>query len=184
MRIEIVGKNGYVPTKAVEDYVRKRLAKPINIFNPELILSVTVVLKEYPNTTKVEVTMPSKGITFRSEANDPDMLRAIDMTSDKLVAQIRKHNKKLKSHFHKQGIKDIYAQQDYVEDEEQLKQQASKKLVKTKQYHLIPMSVDEALLEMEMVDHDFYVFLNEKTMAVNVCYRRRDGDYAVIETYF
>ena len=91
---------------------------------------------------------------------------------------------RVKESFHKQGIKDIYAQQDYVEDEEQLKQQASKKLVKTKQYHLIPMSVDEALLEMEMVDHDFYVFLNEKTMAVNVCYRRRDGDYAVIETYF
>lgn len=184
MNIEILGKDGYVPGKSVEDYVRRRLSKPIGIFEPELILSVTVVLKSYSNTNKVEVTMPSKGITFRSEASDPDMFKAIDMTSDKLVTQIRKHNRKLKNHFNKQGIKDIYAEQDFFEDEEVIKKEAAKKLVKTKRYHLLPMTTDEALLEMEMVDHDFYVFLNEETNQVNVCYRRDDGHYALIETFF
>lgn len=183
MRIEIIGKNGYVPGKKVEEYVKKRLTKPIEIFEPELILSVTVVLKSYSNTNKVEVTMPSKGITFRSEASDPDMLRAIDMTSDKLVTQIRKHNQKLKNHFAKQGIKDIYLD-SLFENEEAIKKDVVKKLVKTKRHHLIPMTIDEALLEMEMVDHDFYVFLNVTTNQVNVCYRREDGDYALIETFY
>lgn len=184
MHIEILGKNGYVPTKSVEDYVKKRLAKPIGIFSPELIIKVTVVLKSYPSTNKVEVTMPSKGITFRSEARDEDMLKAIDMTSDKLVTQIRRHNRKLKDHFNKLGIKEIYAQDDFFEDERVIKKEAVKKLVKRKRYHLLPMTVDEALLEMEMVDHDFYVFLNEQTNQVNVCYRRDDGDYALIETFY
>lgn len=184
MRIEILGKDGYIAGKSVENYVKKRLAKPIGIFSSELILSVTVVLKSYSNTNKVEVTMPTKGITFRSEAKDPDMYRAIDMTSDKLVTQIRKHNRKLKDHFNKQGLKNIYAEHDIFEDEKLIKQEASKKLVKSKRYHLMPMTVDEALLEMEMVDHDFYVFLNEETNQVNVCYRRDDGDYALIETFY
>ena len=98
MRIEIVGKNGFVPTKAIENYVRKRLQKPISLFKPEWILSVRVVLKQYPGKYKVEVTMPCKGITLRSEVTDSDMYRAIDKTNDKLVAQVRKHKEKLTKH--------------------------------------------------------------------------------------
>lgn len=182
MRIEIVGKGGYVPSITVKDYIEKRLAKPIKMFNPELILSVTVVLKSYSNTNKVEVTMPCKGITIRSETSDPDMLRAIDLTSDKMVTQIRKHKTKLKDHFQRQGIKEIYT--DVFEEDIKIKQAVAKKLSKRKNFHLMPMSVNEALLEMEMVDHDFYVFLNEETNQVNVCYKRKDGDYALIETFY
>lgn len=182
MHIEIVGKDGYVVSETVKDYLYKRLAKPIKMFNPELILSITVVLKSYSNTNKVEVTMPCKGITIRSETSDPDMLRAIDFTVDKMVAQIRKHKTKLKDHFKKQGIKEIYT--EAFIDNKSVKEEVGKKLSKRKNYHLLPMSVNEAILEMEMVDHDFYVFLNEETNQVNVCYRRKDGDYALIETYY
>ena len=92
-------------------------------------------------------------------------------------------HKKLKDHFNKIGIRNIYADADVFEDEKTIIKEATKKLVKTKTYHLMPMTVEEALLEMEMVDHDFYIFLNEKTNQVNVCYRRKDGHYALIETF-
>lgn len=181
MKIEIIGRNGYVPTKQVEDYLKKRLAKPIELFNPEWILSVTVVLKRYKDRSKVEVTMPGKGITLRSEASDSDILRAIDKTRDKLMSQIRRHKAKLTSHLAKKGIKDIYAQQiefDPVLDAEEI----SKKIVRSKQLALTPMTADQAVLEMEMTGHDFYVFLDIETGNVSVCYIREDGNYAVIET--
>ncbi len=181
MKFEIIGKNGFVPTEAIEAYVKKRLNKPIGMFNPEWILSVRVVLKLYKDRGKVEVTMPCKGITLRSEASDPDMYRAIDKTSDKLVSQIRKHKTKLKNHMAKKGIKDIYAESFVIDPEQQAKEQAQK-LVKSKKYDLVPQTVDEAILEMEMMGHDFYLFLNKETNKVNVCYIREDGDYAVIET--
>lgn len=184
MRIDIVGKNGFVVSKPVEDYLRKRLAKPIDIFSPELILSVKVVLKQYPGKNKVEVTMPCKGITIRAEASDPDMYRAIDMTADKLVTQVRKHKTKLRDHFKRQGAKDIYSPEFSQEEEMLAQEQLSKKLVKRKMFHLLPLTVNEALLEMEMMGHDFYVFLNRETNQINVCYIRKDGNYALIETKY
>ncbi len=182
MRIEIVGKNGYVPNKAVENYVEKRLKKPLSIFNPNWVISARVVLKQYKDRSKVEVTIPCKGITLRSEVSDPDMLRAIDRSSDKLVTQIRKHRDKLTNHLAKKGIKDIYSKEFLQDTEEISKEVLAEKMVKSKSFNLTPMDLEEALVEMEMTGHDFYVFLNKKTNKVNVCYIREDGNYAVIET--
>lgn len=184
MRIEIVGKGGFKVGPKVEEYLKRRLAKPIEIFSPDLILSVNVAFKKYSSTNKIEVTMPCKGITIRAEAKDPDIYRAIDMVSDRLVTQIRKHKTKLKDHFQKQGLKSIYSAEFTQEEEKQAQKQMSKKLVKRKMFHLLPLTVNEALLEMEMMGHDFYVFLNSETNQINVCYIRNDGDYALIETYY
>lgn len=183
MRIDIVGK-GYSPSQAVEDYLRKRLEKPIEIFSPELILAVNVVFKQHSNRKRVEVTMPCKGITIRAEASDPDVYKAIDMTADKLVTQIRRHKNKLRDHFKKQGLKDVYSPEFSQEEEMLAQEQLSKKLVKRKMFHLLPLTVNEALLEMEMMGHDFYVFLNKETDQINVCYIRNDGNYALIETKY
>lgn len=181
MKFEIIGKNGYVPSQKEEAYLKKRLEKPIKMFNPEWILSVTVILKEYKDKCKVEVTIPGRGITLRSEASDVDMLRAIDKTRDKLMTQIRKHKTKLSNHLAKKGVKDIYAESFEVDSELEAQERA-KKIVKNKQFTLTPMTVDQAIVEMEMTGHDFYVFLNKETGKVNVCYIREDGNYAVIET--
>lgn len=181
MRFEIIGKNGYVPTKKEEEYIKKRLEKPINVFNPDWILSVTVVLKQYKDRSKVEVTIPGKGITLRSEASEADMFRAIDKTRDKLMTQIRRHKTKLTNHLAKKGVKDIYADTFEVTPELEAEERA-KKIVKSKKFTLTPMTVDQAIVEMEMTGHDFYVFLNKETDKVNVCYIREDGNYAIIET--
>ncbi len=182
MKYEIIGKNNFVPTKAIEDYVKKRLNKVIGVFKEDWVISVRVVLKVYKDHSKVEVTIPAKGVTLRSETSDPDMYRAIDKTSDKLLAQVRKHRNKLTNHLAKKGIKDVY-EKDLLEDTEAIsKEVLAKELVKSKEIELTPLTVEEALLEMEMIGHDFYIFINKETNKVNVCYLREDGDYAVIET--
>lgn len=182
MRYEILGKNGYVPTRQVETYVKKRLEKVISFFNPQWVIGVRVVLKEYKDHSKVEVTIPCKGITLRSEVSDPDIYRAIDKTSDKLIAQVRKYKDKLSNHLAKKGIKDIYSKEFYEDTEAIVKEVLAGQLVKSKQLELKPMSVEQALIEMEMMGHDFYIFLNEMTNKVSVVYLREDGDFAVIET--
>ncbi|MDD2260002.1 MAG: ribosome-associated translation inhibitor RaiA [Acholeplasmataceae bacterium] len=182
MRYEIIGKNGYVPTKQVETYVKKRLEKVVSFFNPQWVIGVRVVLKEYKDHSKVEVTIPCKGITLRSEVSDSDIYRAIDKTNDKLVAQVRKYKDKLSNHLAKKGIKDIYSKEFSEATDQITKEVLAGQLVKSKSLELSPMSVDQALIEMEMMDHDFFIFLNEATNKVSVVYLREDGDYAVIET--
>lgn len=182
MRYEIIGKNGFTPTEAMETYIKKRLKKVTSSLNPDWIISVRVLLKSYKDHFKVEVTIPCKGITLRSETVDAEIYRAIDKTSDKLIAQVRKHRDKLTDHLAKKGIKDLYSK-EFLEDTEVIKGEViAKEVVKQKELKLTPMDIDQALLEMEMIGHDFYVFLNKNTNKVNVVYLREDGDYAVIET--
>lgn len=184
MKYEIIGKNNFTPTKAIEEYVKKRLNKVIDSFKHEWVISVRVVLKVYKDHSKVEVTIPAKGITLRSEASDVDMYRAIDKTSDKLLAQLRKHKNKLTDHLAKKGIKDIYSE-EFLEDANISKDDSlATELVRTKEIELVPLTISEAVIEMEMMGHDFYIFLNKETNKVNVCYIRNDGDYAVIETKY
>lgn len=180
MKFDIIGKNGYVPTKQVEDYLRKRLDKPIELLNPDWVLGVNVVLKEYKDRSQVEVTIPCKGMTLRSETSDPDILRAIDRSRDRLIAQIRKHKNKLKDHMSKKGIVDMYATDDLHEDDLAFEDEA--KIVRNKRFVLTPMTVEEAVMKMEMLGHSFFVFLNMKTDQVNVVYLRHDGNYGLIET--
>lgn len=181
MRYDIVGKNGFVPNPAIENYVKKRLRKVISFFDPNWVIGVNVVLKTYKDHSKVEVTIPCKGITLRSEVSDADMYRAIDKTSDKLMAQVRKHKDKLSDHMAKKGIKDIYSDA-FEESDDDLEKVLASQLVRSKEVELSPMSVDQALIEMEMTGHDFYVFMDKETKRVSVVYRREDGDYAILET--
>ncbi|PKK86936.1 MAG: ribosomal subunit interface protein [Tenericutes bacterium HGW-Tenericutes-8] len=180
MKYDIIGKNGFEPTEAIKNYVTKRLNKVVSFFDPALILDVRVVLKVYKDHHKVEVTIPAKGIVLRSETSDQDMYTAIDKSVDKLIAQIKKHKEKLKTHLTKKGNSKVYSDEFETEDIE--KEILASNLVKNKEVKLEPMSVEQALMEMEMSGHDFYVFLNEVTDKVNVAYLRDDGDYAVIET--
>lgn len=180
MKYDIIGKNGFEPTEAIKNYVIKRMNKVVSFFDPKLILDVRVVLKVYKDHHKVEVTVPAKGIILRSETSDQDMYTAIDKSVDKLISQIRKHKEKLKAHLTKKGNAKVFS--DDFETEAIEKEILASTVVKNKEVKLEPMTVEEALMEMEMSGHDFYVFLNQATNRVNVAYIREDGDYAVIET--
>lgn len=180
MKYDITGKNGFVPTEAIKDYAKKRLDKVVSFFGPGVVQEVRVVCKVYKDHHKVEVTIPTKSNILRAESSDYDMYSAIDKANDKLQSQIRRFKDKLKSNLEKEGIKDAYSKEfDALELEKELK---ATQLVKNKEIELKPMTPEEAIAAMELLNHSFYVFLDSKTNRTNVVYRREDGDYAVIET--
>lgn len=177
---EIIGKNGFTPTDAIKDYAIRRLSKVKSLFNEDTINRIRVVTKVYSNHHKVEITIYATGQIIRSEVSDEDMYVAIDRSIDKLVAQVRKHRDKLKAHFEKVGIAEGFSKEFDAESLE--KELVAKQLVKNKVVDLVPMTLDEAITEMELQGYDFYIFLDKKTNQTNVVYQRMDGDFAVLET--
>lgn len=178
MRYEIIGKNGFVATEAIKAYVAKKLDKIVNIFDRNVIDSVRVVLRVYKEYSKVEVTIPAPYIILRSEVRDSDMYAAIDKSVDKLNSQIRRHRSKIRHHFEKRG-QDVFTQDFNLEAMD--KEVRARQLVKSKKFSIKPMSVEDAIAQMELSGHDFFIFLDEKTHHPQIVYAREDGDYAVIE---
>lgn len=180
MNLRVVGKNGFVPTKAIKNYAERKLSKVISFFGPDVVSEVRVVCKVYKDHHKIEVTIPVRGTVLRAETMEQDMYAAIDKVIDKLVAQIRRNKDKLKKNLEKEGIKQAYSTEFDAESLE--KDILASQLVKNKKVELKPMTAEEAISAMELSGHDFYVFLDKQTDRTNVVYRRRDGDYAIIET--
>ncbi|WP_025725168.1 ribosome hibernation-promoting factor, HPF/YfiA family [Acholeplasma granularum] len=178
MRYEIIGKNGFTATEAIKDYVVKRLDKIVSIFDKNVIDTVRVVLRVYKEYSKVEVTIPAPYIILRSEVRDPDMYAAIDKSVDKLSSQIRKHRSKIRHHFEKRG-QDVFTKAFDIEAMD--KEVRAKQLVKSKKFSIKPMSVEDAIAQMELSGHDFFIFLDQKTNHPQIIYAREDGDYAIIE---
>lgn len=172
MKVEIVGKNGFTPSDANKEYAVKKLGKLEDILADYHNVTARVVCKVYKAYHKVEVTIPSKNIILRAEVMDADIYAALDGAIDKLVKQVRRYNDKTKDKLGKQGIRSMGAGQP-VKDE---------RIVRDKHVDLEPMTSEEAIDQMEMLGHDFFVYLDKATRKTNVIYVRADGDYAIIET--
>ena len=176
MTVDIVGKNGFKVTPAIQAYVEKKLSK-VDKFFQEPINNIRVVMKVYPNFHKVEVTIHANHVTIRAEEKASDMYEAIDIVSDKMVKQVKRYQDKHQHHGHKKTYDDNPMS---IEDLE--KDVLAKQLVKNKKIKLEPMSIEDAIDHMEQLDHDFFIFLDKKTHQSHVLYKREDGDYAVLET--
>jgi len=164
-RIEITG--------AIKDYVENKLSRLDKYFKSgEVDASVLISLKGKKQS--IEVTIPYDKYTLRSEERQGDLYASIDLVIDKLEGQIRKNKSKLKKQVKKS---EEFFNFDYevTNDEEE-----ERKIVKRKQFEMKPMSEEDAILELELLDHDFYVYKDAKTNEVNVLYRRKDGDYGII----
>ncbi|MCF7926270.1 MAG: ribosome-associated translation inhibitor RaiA [Candidatus Izimaplasma sp.] len=178
MKVQVRGKNGFEVTDAISEYAADKLSKLEKYFKEEL--DAYVVCKVYNDHHKVEVTIPTKYYTMRAEVSNEDMYGAIDLTIGKLESQIRKHKTKItRSLQRKKGVKDIF--HDDL-DIEKLQRELVSTPVKKKAIELVDMTVEEATTALEMLGHDFYIFLNEETQKVNVVYLRNDGQYGLIET--
>lgn len=169
MKIEVLGKNGFVPSDANKEYAVKKISKLEEfVENPENV-SARVVCKVYKTFHKVEVTVPTKKIILRAEVQEQDIYAAIDGAVDKLVKQIRRYNDKTKDKLGRAGIRSVEVPQD-------------ERVVREKKVNLEPMTQEEAIDQMELLGHDFFVYLDKNTHKTNVIYLRADGNYAVIET--
>ncbi|MCM3585178.1 ribosome-associated translation inhibitor RaiA [Mesobacillus maritimus] len=179
MNYNIRGENIEV-TPAIREYVEKKVSKLERYFNETPNASVSVNLKVYQDKkSKVEITIPMKNLVLRAEEIHEDMYAAIDLITDKLERQIRKHKTKVNRKFRGQdSIKDvapIFTETEPHGDEDELE------LVRTKRFDLKPMDSEEAILQMNLLGHNFYVFHNADTNNTNVVYKRKDGRYGLIE---
>lgn len=158
-----------------KERVEKKLSKFKKLFSEEAVVNVVVTLEK--NRQTVEMTIRDRAMVYRAESTQSEMNDALDRVMDILMRQIRKNKTRLEKRVKTGSINDIIADipagEEVVEDDY--------KVVRTKQVIVKPLTVEEAILEMNMVSHDFFMFLNADTNDVNVVYKRKDGGYGVLE---
>ncbi|MBR4671690.1 MAG: ribosome-associated translation inhibitor RaiA [Bacilli bacterium] len=167
-------------TKAIQEYANEKLSRIEKYIGDSGKVRATVVVSVKNHNQKVEVTIPLKSIILRAEETKDDLYAAIDIVTDKLERQIRKNktklqSKKMKEKFSKDLIYDAIAT---LEDDSE----EQNKIVKRKSVEVKPMSEEEAILQMELLEHQFYIFKDSETNKVAVVYKRKEGDYGIIES--
>ncbi len=170
MKLNINSKN-YGLKGYVKEEIEKRFDKLSKYFTDNTVCTV-MVSGEGSSTKKVEITMNVKNNVLRSEVKDNDLHVAIDKAVDKLEKQLVKHKEKLR----KRNNDTI--RYDNIED---VKSQVVFNIVKNKTFKLIPMTADEACFQLELLEHNFYVFINSDNNKVAIVYKRSDDDYGLIE---
>ncbi|MFL0197687.1 ribosome hibernation-promoting factor, HPF/YfiA family [Clostridium sp. WILCCON 0269] len=175
MKITVNGKN-IVLTEALKSAVRKKLSKIDKYFNPDVEAHVTLSVQK--NRQRIEVTIPFGGVILRGEEENDDMYASIDLVLDKLEGQIRKQKTKLLKRNNSKSLKfQLIPDVEGTDEEEH-------KIVRTKRFAVKPMSSEEAVLQMELLGHSFFVYQDAENGDVNVIYKRRDGNYGLIEPEF
>ncbi|CAM4256512.1 ribosome hibernation-promoting factor, HPF/YfiA family [Lacicoccus alkaliphilus] len=185
IRCEIRGENIEV-TDAIRSHIEEKVGKLERYFNDVPNTHAHVNIKTYNNSQgKVEITIPMKGLTLRAEERHDDLYAAVDLIVDKLERQIRKHKTKINRKFREKDPETELELFRAVENDNGDSPEQSDdgiEIVRTKEFTLKPMDSEEAVLQMNMLGHDFFVFNDRETEGTSIVYRRRDGKYAVIET--
>ena len=172
MKFIIVGRNLEVPpafTSAVEDQIGT-LAK---YFNPDTEVHVTLSVEK--ERQKIEVTIPVKGNIIRSEQVSSDMYVSIDLVEEIIERQLKKYKTKIVDKQQTaEAFSQMYVENNYMDDEEV-------KIVRSKKFDIKPMYPEDACIQMELLGHSFYVFINAETDQVSVVYKRKGDTYGLIE---
>ncbi len=184
MKVHFRGKNGFEFTDAIENYITEKLKRISNYFNKPENLEARIVCSVLREVQTVEITIPTKHTILRAEVSQDDLYAAIDLAIDKLETQIRKHKDKINSLYRQRdGVAEFFKSNDELDINGLQAEIVGKSLVKNKKVELRPMTAEEAAMHMELVDHDFYVFLDKETEKVSIIYKRqKDDNYAVIQT--
>ncbi|GAA0368191.1 ribosome hibernation-promoting factor, HPF/YfiA family [Bacillus horti] len=179
MNFNVRGDNIEV-TPALKDYVEKKIGRLDRYFSTEFTSDINVTLKVIKDLHKVEVTIPMPKLLLRAEESNTDMYAAIDVVVEKLERQIRKHktkvNRKLRND---DSVKYMFA--DTVQNGEAVEEEDEIEIVRTKRFDLKPMNAEEAVLQMDLLGHNFFVFNDAEGDIVSVVYKRKDGRYGLIQ---
>ena len=161
--------------ESVKNYIETKIGKLDKYFeNPDEI-TANILVKESGIKETIEVTIPIKKAILRAEDSNKDIYAAIDLVLEKLERQIRKNKTKIKHKTKKENI-DVFIDFEITEEEVN-----NNKIIKRKKVENKPMDEEEAILQMDLLGHDFFIFKNISTDNVAVVYRRKDGDYGIIE---
>lgn len=180
-RYNVRGENIEV-TEAIRDYVEKKIGKLERYFSDSPEATVHVNLKVYTEkTAKVEVTIPLPYLVLRAEETSPDLYASVDLVVDKLERQIRKFKTKINRKSRESHMNTAKAAV-FFNNEETNEEVPELDIVRTKRLSLKPMDSEEAVLQMNMLGHNFFIFEDAETNGTSIVYRRKDGKYGLIET--
>ena len=172
MKFVIIGRNIEV-TEGLRDAVEDKIGKLEKYFHPDTEVHVTLSVEK--DRQKIEVTIPVKGSIIRSEQVSSDMYASIDLVEEIIERQLKKYKNKIVDKHQSGGdFSPLFLENDYMEEEEI-------KIVRTKKFDIKPMYPEDACIQMELLGHSFYVFINAETDQVNVVYKRKGDSYGLIE---
>ena len=178
MKLQIIAKNNVEVSETIRAYVEKKVGK-LGRYLPTLDEGKVEISREGAKLPEqrftVQVTLDSRGVLIRAQEKSKDMHTAIDKVVDVLSKRIERHKGRL--YDKSRGVS--FARQGAVIEEEEI--EAPKRVVKTKRFLVKPMPVDEAISQMELLGHDFFLFMDADTERLNLLYRRDDGNYGLIE---
>lgn len=174
MKFEIVGKN-----ISVTEGMRQKIEKKLSFLDKYLLIdpstTARVVVRTYPLTQKIEVTIPTKVGMLRTEVEHEDLYAAIDLAIDKLEDQVRRQKTRL-SRRHREKLALSFVEQDSE------KLDKGDVAVRTKTVKAERMDMEEAIMKMEMLGHSFFIYTDEESDSMAVVYKRNNGGYGLLET--
>ena len=175
MRYTISGKNINI-TPGLKDAVESKSGKLERYFSPDTEVQVTLSVEK--GRQKIEVTIPVKGSIIRAEQDSSDMYVSVDLVEEIIERQIKKYKTKIVDK--KQSA--LAFSEAFLQEEAE--QEETVNIVKTKRFAMKPMDAEEACVQMELLGHNFFMFLNADTNEVNVVYKRKGNSYGLIEPEF
>jgi putative sigma-54 modulation protein len=173
MKITSSGK-GMKIGKELQNRIEEKIGKFAKYFGDDA--TATVKVRPEKDQVRMEVTLHVQDHFYRGETTAEDAVTALDLAVEIMEGQIRKHKTKLEKR-----IRDNSALKEYLKDQPVVEEQSVAKIIKRKKFDLIPMDPEEATLQMEMLGHSFLLFINMDNDKVNLVYKRKDGDYGLIE---
>lgn len=170
MKVTITAKKINI-SQAFTDYAEQKLSAKLDRFFPDEA-EAKITLAERRDMIILELTVKYNGIIYRAEQTAKDKNDALDVTVDRIIRQIRKQKTKVEKRLRANAFVDLEPEAEPEED--------AYEVIRYKYFKLAPMSVDEAILQMNLLGHSFFMFMNSETNRVNVVYMREEGNYAVL----
>lgn len=171
MNITIIGRK-CTPRESFKERAAEKLAKVDKFFSEEADAKITATVEK--SYQSVEITVNCSGMVFRAQERTDNLNDALDKCVDNLIRRIRKNKTRLEKKLRNDAFEDFVADEDVAEETEF-------NIVRTKAVSVKPQSVEEAILQMNMLGHEFYLFRNSATDAISLVYKRKDGGYGLLE---
>jgi putative sigma-54 modulation protein len=165
------------PSEALKSYAEEKLERVKKYIDEPIAVQVFLTVEKIRHSA--EVTITAKGITIKAAEETNDMYASVDAVSDKIERQLRRFKERIKAHKPSSDTRERQVQKSIVEAQS-IEESNEPVIIKTKSFSMKPMSVEEAVMQMELLHKDFLVYTEASTENINVVYRRKDGNYGLI----
>ena len=166
------------PSEALKSYAEEKLERVKKYIDEPIVVQVFLTVEKIRHSA--EVTITAKGITIKAAEETNDMYASIDAVSDKIERQLRRFKERIKAHKPSSDTRERQVQKSIVEAQNIEESDSAPVVIKTKSFSMKPMSVEEAVMQMELLHKDFLVYTEASSTNINVVYRRKDGNYGLI----